>query len=129
MVGVDDDDLPAAQLFNGNSNLPVAPAWRIPRERSTVTPARAFVRESLAREYGLEVGRFWELGGRYHPSAGVTPEVVYPVAVEVLRQQADARTLHWISLDELVRERGQIRDGHLLIGVLRAAHALGRLPA
>ncbi len=129
LVGVDDDDLPAAQLFNGNSNLPVAPAWRIPRERSTMTPARAFVRERLAQEYGLEVGRFWELGGRYHPSPGVTPEVVYPVAVEVLAQKSELSTLHWLSLDELVRERSAIHDGHLRIGLLRAAHALGLLPA
>jgi hypothetical protein len=130
LVGIDDDDLPAAQLFDGNSNLPVAPAWRIPRERRTTTPARGFVRERLAVEYGLEAGRFWELGGRYHPSPGVTPEVVYPVAVEVVRQSPGGqRLLYWVSLDELVAERGAIRDGHLRIGVLRAAHALGRLPA
>ena len=35
LFGVDDDDLPAAQLFTGNSNLLVAPAWRIPPKRTT----------------------------------------------------------------------------------------------
>ncbi|HVJ21412.1 MAG TPA: hypothetical protein VM686_38640, partial [Polyangiaceae bacterium] len=81
-------------------------------------------------EYGLEVGRFWELGGRYHPSPGVTPEVVYPVAVELQKLPPGGdRPLYWVSLDELVTERLSLRDGHLRIGVLRTAHALGRLPA
>ncbi len=128
LLGLDDDDLPAAQLFNGNSNLLVTPAWRVPRERPTMTPARAFVRERLAQEYGLELGRMWELGGRYHPSPGVTPEVVYPLAVEVTAESAAARKLLWVPLDELIAARRELCDGHLRIGLLRAAHALGRLP-
>ncbi len=128
LLGIDDDDLPAAQLFNGNSNLLVAPAWRVPRDRSTMTPARSFVRARLVEEYGLEVGRMWELGGRYHPSAGVTPEVVYPLAVEILGQGAAPRPLSWVPLEELVEARRELADGHLRIGVLRVAHALGKLP-
>jgi SAM-dependent methyltransferase len=128
-VGLDDTDLPAAQVFNGNSNLLVTPAWRIPKDRATTTPARQFVRERLHAEYGLETGRFWELGGRYHPSAGATPEAVYPVAVEVVEHSpAPAHALHWVNLDELVSQRTALTDGHLRIAVLRAAHALGRLP-
>jgi SAM-dependent methyltransferase len=124
-IGVDDDDLPAAQCFQGHSQLLVAPAWRLPRHLRSPTPARAWIREQLEAEYGAKCGRAWELGGRYHPSAGATPEVVYPVAFEVTGETSALRSLQWISLRDVVEHRADIRDGHLHIVVLRAAHALG----
>ncbi|MBM4376206.1 MAG: class I SAM-dependent methyltransferase [Deltaproteobacteria bacterium] len=128
LVGLDDDDLPAAQGFVGNSELLVTPAWRVPREVRGVELARAFVRERLRVEYGLEVGALWELGGRYHPSPGVTPEVVHPLAVEVTAHHADAPSrLRFVPLDALIQGRHALRDGHLRIATMRAAHALGLL--
>ncbi|HVH47414.1 MAG TPA: methyltransferase domain-containing protein, partial [Labilithrix sp.] len=41
-IGVDDDDLPAAQCFLGNSELLVAPAWRLPREVTSTGRARVW---------------------------------------------------------------------------------------
>jgi hypothetical protein len=121
-LGLDDDDLPAAQSLAGNSQLLVAPAWRLPHTVTSMRGARIWILERLAAEYGLSCGDSWDLGGRYHPSPGATPEVVYPVAVEVL---APGRKLHWVALRDLVRERGELLDGHLRIAALRAAHALG----
>jgi hypothetical protein len=66
----------------------------------------------------------WELGGRYHPSAGLTPEVVYPLAAEVSPDGAGDRALRWIPLSDAVTQRHLLRDGHLRIVALRAAHAL-----
>jgi hypothetical protein len=126
-LGVDDDDLPAAQAFKGNSQILVAPAWRLPHEITTLTPARDWVAERLRLEYGLRAGEWWELGGRYHPSPGATPEAVYPVAVEVRRLDPRGRRLHWLALRDLVAGRSAIVDGHLRIVALRAAHALGLL--
>ncbi|MCK5799230.1 MAG: SAM-dependent methyltransferase, partial [Deltaproteobacteria bacterium] len=123
--GLDDEDLPAAQGFVGNSNLLVAPAWRLPRELVSFTPAVAWIRERLSREYGVNAEEIWELGGRYYPSLGVTPEVVYPLAVEVQAERRAERKLSWVRLSELVRERHRLADGHLRIVVGRAAHALG----
>ena len=123
-VGIDDDDLPAAQCFNGNSELLVAPAWRLPRAIRTTTPARAWVLERLRAEYGAVPGDVWELGGRYHPSPGVTPEVVHPIAVEVLSESAAPRALSWLPLTEAASRAPELRDGHLRIAVLRAWHAL-----
>jgi hypothetical protein len=120
--GVDDDDLPAAQSFNGNSQLLVAPAWRLPHAVTSIRAARAWILERLAVDYGLSWGETWDLGGRYHPSPGATPEVVYPMAVEVL---APGHKLHWVTLRELAHERSDLVDGHLRIVALRAAHALG----
>lgn len=125
-LGVDDDDLPAAQCFSGNSQLLVAPAWRLPVEVSHVDAARRFARERIEGEYGLRVGATAELGGRYHPSAGLSPELVFPLAVEVLDAR-DARRLVWFPLREVARPRPALVDGHLRITALRAAHALGML--
>jgi hypothetical protein len=125
--GVDDDDLAAAQCFSGNSNLVVTPAWRMPVGVRSTSAAHAWIAERLQSEYGVETGRTWELGGPYYPSAGMSPELVYPVAVEVLRVTDAPRSLFFVPLDELVRRRDDLQDGHLRIVALRAAHATGVL--
>src|SRR5678816_1136104 len=94
-IGVEDDDLPAAQAFTGHSNLFVAPAWRLPRSIRTERPARRFLVDRLNVEHGVTCGRVFTLGGRYHPSPGVTPEVVSPFAVEVVAESPVARPLLW----------------------------------
>jgi SAM-dependent methyltransferase len=124
-IGLDDDDLPAAQCFEGHSEMLVAPAWRLPRAVTTMTPARAWMRERLADEYGARTGELWELGGRWHPSPGATPEVVHAVAVEVTEERDAPRGLCWVPLADAVASRAHLRDGHLRIVALRAAHALG----
>jgi hypothetical protein len=125
-IGIDDDDLPAAQCFHGNSEILVAPAWRLPREVASLTPAREWVRERLQAEYGVVGGEIWELGGRYHPSPGVTPEVVHALAIEIVGRKTDGqRTLTWVTLRDAMANRADLRDGHLRTVVLRAAHALG----
>lgn len=126
-LATDDDDLPAAQCFTGNSHILVAPAWRLPRDLRTLTPAHTFALARLRGEYGVEPLADWALGGPYYPSPGLTPEVVHPLAVAVVpRPTPDApRALTWVRLAELVAGIGQVRDGHLRITALRAAHALG----
>lgn len=127
LLGIDDDDLPAAQCFSGNSELLVAPAWRLPKDVRTMTPARAWVQARLAAEYGVACGGSWLLGGSYRPSPGCTPEVVHPMAVEVRAEAGAERALLWIPLRDAVRSRGVVLDGHLRIVAFRAAHALGVL--
>ena len=131
LLGVDDDDLPAAQCIGGHSSILVTPAWRLPRSMQTTTPARAWIAARLRAEYGLTLGRAWELGGRYHPAPGSTPEVVFPVAWEVLGQgQTDTlapRTLTWVPLVDLLEHEALLVDGHLRVAAFRAAHALGLL--
>ncbi|MCR9145480.1 MAG: class I SAM-dependent methyltransferase [bacterium] len=132
-IGLDDHDLPAAQSFYGNSNILVTPAWRLPHAIDSITPGRAWVCDRLLSEYGVEAGEVWELGGPYMPSPGVTPELVYPIAIEARTDhsaggQDDAtRSLHWIDLKDFCDGFADLRDGHLRIAGLRAAHALGLL--
>ncbi len=126
-LAVQDRDLPASQCFDGNSEILVAPAWRIPQRTSGVEATRAWVRERLEQEYGLTCRQMFELGGRYHPSAGITPEVVYPLAVEVAGAGEGPKSLCWLSLPDTIAERAHLHDGHLRIILWRAAHALGLL--
>jgi SAM-dependent methyltransferase len=128
LLGLDDDDLPAAQAFSGGSELLVAPAWRLPRELASMSPAREWVLERLRSEYGAACRECWELGGRYHPSPGLTPEVVHPLAVEVVAETAAERALTWVRLDDATAHARHLRDGHLLVLARRAAHALGGRP-
>ena len=124
LMGVDEDDLPAAQGFRGNSNLVVTPAWRLPADIATISRARAWIAHRLATEYGLEIGQTWELGGSYRPSPGLTPETVFPLAVEVTGRRDGERPLDWVPLSSLVAHRAELPDGHLRVMMLRAAHAL-----
>ncbi len=119
-IGLQDHDLPAAQIFAGSSAILVAPAWRLPRAVKTPRALAPWLAERLSTELGVTVERSWALGGRYHPSAGATPEVVYPRAVEVSGDGA----LAWVPLDDLRAQLDRITDGHLRVVALRAAHAL-----
>ncbi len=126
-LGLDDHDLPAVQCFEGRSDLWVTPAWRLPEHVTGRDGSRAWLRQQLRQQYGLTCGPCWELGGRFHPSVGVTPEVVYPLAMEVLAQTAAARDLTWVALRALIDQRQHLPDGHLRVVTLRAAHALNLL--
>jgi SAM-dependent methyltransferase len=124
-IGIDDYDLPAAQCFTGNSDILVSPAWRLPRSVGSLPQAIDHVRGRLRAEYGVVSGRAWELGGPYHPSSGVTPEVVYPLAFEVTEVEVGERPITWVRLQDAVQNADQLVDGHLRIVAFRAAHALG----
>lgn len=128
-LGVDDDDLPAAQCFTGNSEIVVAPAWRLPSDVTTMTLAREWTRQRLKAEYGVECGRIWHLGGSYFPSAAMSPEVVHPLAIEVAGLGDGEKRLQWVRINEVGESRDRLLDGHLRIVALRAAHALERLQA
>ncbi len=127
-LGVDDDDLPAAQAFSGSSALLVTPAWRLPRGLRARRAALEFARERLRAEYGIQTARAYSLGGSYHPAPGITPEVVHPYAFEVQRQEPTKREgLRWVPLREIRQNLPLVPDMHLRVVAMRAAHALGLL--
>ncbi len=123
-IGLEDRDLPAAQGFTGNSALLAAPAWRLPRSVQNLAMSKAWAQERLAKEFGVIVQGLLELGGSYHPTAGLTPEIVYPLAAEVKEWTITSGSLVWANLKSLLHERSEILDGHLRILTLRAGHAL-----
>ncbi len=123
-IGLDDDDLPAAQCIRGNSELWVTPAWRLPHEVTGPTQGLAFVRDRLRAEYGVSIEDTAWLGGRYHPSTGATPEVVHPIAVDVAQVESGHTALTWVPLHDLLATPQWLADGHLRIAVERCAHLL-----
>lgn len=126
-LGLVDDDRPAAQCITGHSELLVTPAWRVPRDVVGVRASRAWACARASTEHGLALGECYELGGRFHPSSGTTPELVFPLAVEVLSEREDATPLLWIELRDFLAADALQRDGHTRVLAWRAAHALGLL--
>ncbi len=123
-VGVEHRDLPAAQTFGGSSIMAAAPAWRLPPTVTHLSEIPPFLKGALRRDFDLDAGLVWELGGAYFPTAGVTPEVVYPFVVEVEAERAPRAGLQFVPLGELTSKPGLLRDAHLLVATHRLAHAL-----
>lgn len=124
-VGIEDRDLPAPQSFTGHSNLFTAPAWRIPGTVPALTKAKDWVTERLKEEHRVTTGEVWDLGGPFHPTPGLTPESVHPIAVEVKGQGSMAQGIHWVTLSDLLHHRAHLRDGQLRTVAYRLAHAIG----
>jgi SAM-dependent methyltransferase len=126
LVGIEERDLPAGIAYGDGSRVLTPPAFRVPKGITNLPEAHAFAGARLKEEFGEQLLSMQPLGGRYYPSPGLVPEVVYPFAVEVdLSKHSEARSsLYWVSLSSLMSRYKDIHDAHLLTGVLRAAHAL-----
>jgi SAM-dependent methyltransferase len=120
LVGIETRLLPAPQRAEGNARLLTAPAWRLDRTVDTLDAARAFV----AAQFGTAKEAVTPLGAAYFPSAGITPERVHPFAVRFTGDPASL-PYDFVPLSVLRARIRHLRDGHLLVGLLRLAHALG----
>ena len=127
LVGVEFRDLPAPQRFTGNSRLACVPAWRLPFEVEHKFDLEPFLREKFPRDFRVSANKIWELGGAYFTSAGVTPEIVYPTAVEIDAQNSSETGLKFFHLTDLLANSDEFQDAHLLILLNRLGHALGFL--
>jgi hypothetical protein len=127
-VGVEFRDLPAPQRFSGSSHLACTPAWRLPFEVEHKFDLAPFLREKFPADFGVSIDKITELGGSYFTSAGITPEVVYPTAVELRAETCGGEAdLKFFRLQNLLENSHLIQDAHFLIMVNRLAHALGFL--
>lgn len=126
-VGIEHRDLPAVQSFSGSSNMAAAPAWRLPPTVTHLSEVPNFLKGALRKDFDLDTRRVWELGGAYLPTSGVTPEVVYPFAIEVNADECSGAGLQFLLLSELTAQPELLRDAHLLVATYRLAHALGVL--
>jgi hypothetical protein len=124
-VGIEYRDLPAVQRFTGNSQIPCVPAWRLPKTISHKFDIEPFLTEKFVSDFKVQINKLWELGGSFFTSAGVTPEVVYPLAVELKAESLGETDLQFFNLKTLIDKIEQIQDAHLLISLNRLAHALG----
>ena len=119
LVGLETRLLPAPQRAEANARLLTAPAWRLDRGVTSLHATRDFV----AAKFGVASEAVTPLGAPYFPSAGITPERVHPF---VVRFASDPATLPYdfVPLSALRARLHQLRDGHLLVALLRITHAL-----
>lgn len=127
LVGVEFRDLPAPQRFSGSSELACVPAWRLPFEIEHKFDLEPFLRERFPADFNVRINETWELGGSYFTSAGITPEIVYPLAVECDAEFTGETALKFFHLTDLLEISEEIQDAHLLILLNRLGHALGLL--
>jgi SAM-dependent methyltransferase len=127
LVGIEFRDLPAPQRFSNNSNLACVPAWRLPFEIEHKFDLEPFLQEKFPKDFNAGINKLWELGGSYFTSAGITPEIVYPTAVELSAELSGKTDLKFFHLKDLLDISDKIQDAHLLILLYRLGHALGSL--
>lgn len=127
LVGIEFRDLPAPQRFLGNSNLSCVPAWRVPFELEHKFDLENFLHEKFPKDFKSSFRKFWELGGSYFTSAGITPEIVYPAAIELDAENLTETDLKFFHLNGLLENAEKIQDAHFLILLNRLGHALGFL--
>jgi hypothetical protein len=126
-VGLEHRELPVVQHFTGSARFAVTPAWRLPRTVVHLSQVPAFIAGQLREEFSLTVRKAWGLGGSYHPTPGITPELAWPFAVEVEADAACDSRLSWVPLEVLIQRCDAVLDAHLLVVAWRLAHALGVL--
>lgn len=129
-IGLEHRHLPAVQGQGFDwftSCLACAPAWRLPKSVKHVRELDPFVNDAMKKDFNLTINFSRELGGAYFASPGITPELVYPMAVEIKADVVAASSLKWISLKNLIDKIDGISDAHTIISAYRLAHALGLL--
>lgn len=127
LVAVEFRELPAVQRFTGSSQIVCVPAWRLPRSIAHKFDLELFLRERFPKDFNVEINKYWELGGSYFTSAGITPEIVYPLAVELNAENLTETDLKFFALKDLLESYDKIQDAHLLILLNRLGHSLGFL--
>lgn len=126
-VGLTMEDSAAQQLRERHSSgLVTQPKVRLPSTVTRVHDAPAHAAREFTARYGAAAGHHWWLGSRYFASPGITPERVYPLAVEV-DPATTGPAIRWVPLSEALAHEGQVRDQALLTSLYRLAHALGEL--
>jgi len=118
-VGLEIRNLPVPQLHNDNSSIPVVPACRLPKEVNTLKDLENFILN--LKVYGTPIKRFGKLGEKFFPSVGITPEQVYTYVVSLTEANKE---LQWVNLKELYNNLEDVKDGHLLISIVRLVHAI-----
>ena len=118
-IGLEIRNLPVPQIHNNNSCIPVIPACRLPKEIKNYKDLENFI--SKLDILGTRITNFGKLGEKFFPSVGVTPEQVYPYVVTLSEANEN---LKWVSINELYNNLEIIKDGHLLISIVRLFHSI-----
>lgn len=127
VVGLEIKDLPAAQERLGSSAMITVPTTRVPLGVDGLRGARAHAAERLRANFGIESLAVQSLGGKYVVSPGITPEVIYPMVVEVDLKSSRTDSLLWVPLRDLIPHIPELHCGQAMTLLYRASHMLGML--
>lgn len=119
-LGLMEIDLPAPQAREGDSRIFVAPIYRLPFGTEHFWQAETFI----AKKLGCRRRQLRRLGEGFYSSIGMTPEKLYPYAAAVDPSKIGEK-LSFVRLTDFFAHLEKWRDAPLLIGGLRAIHALG----
>ncbi|MGD9637963.1 MAG: class I SAM-dependent methyltransferase [Alphaproteobacteria bacterium] len=117
-VGLETRMLPVPQKQEHNARLLTLPAWRLEFGIKTIEDAKT----KIAAHFKVDKNTISPLGAPYFPSAGITPERVYPFVVPVNINKN--LPYDFVPLDEIKEKLFTMTDGHLLIAIARLLHAL-----
>lgn len=119
-LGVKPIDLPAPQRREGDSRILVAPIYRLPFEADSFCKARSF----LAKKTGCPEKNLRRLGEGFYSSIGMMTEKLYPYVAFVEPNKLKEK-IPFVALEDFFGNLERLRDAPLMIGGLRAIHALG----
>lgn len=128
VVGLEVRSFPVVQEQLGESPFITIPTARLPLSVTTLEGASGFGKAMLKEHHGITSRQAVRLGGKYFVSPGITPEVIYPLLVEVNLSEIQSDSLKWVRLNELIPLLPELHCAQLLTSTYRAAHLLGALP-
>ena len=120
MIGIRDWDFPSVQTREGQSRLVSLPGFRLPSSVKALHDVKAHI----AAQTGYEEAGLSRLGESYFPSMGIMPNRIYPYVATGAAVAAD-KSLRFVPLRDVFRNLESYHDAQLIIGALRAVHALG----
>ena len=128
VVGLEVRNFPAVQEELGKSSFITIPTARLPLRVTSLEGAYEFGTAILEENHGITSRQAVPLGGKYFVSPGITPEVIYPLVIEVNFSEIKSDSLKWVRLNELIPLLPELHCAQLLTSTYRAAHLLGTLP-
>ncbi len=120
MIGLEDRDFPAVQAQEGHSDMVAIPGLRLPSAVQNLPDVRDYV----AQKMGVAAADVQRLGESYFPSMGIMPNRVFPYIVTGAELLKNDR-LVFRPLRTVFAEIESCRNAHMVVGVMRAVHALG----
>jgi hypothetical protein len=124
VVGLELRDLPGPQLVGHTSLLATVPSIRIPLDVNSMHAAQQFTVQKFQELFEVTVSGCRRLGGKYFKSPGVTPDIEYPMVVEVDLSRSKTDALRWFPLREIANHIDELRCGQAITLLWRAAHML-----